>query len=86
MRINKEHFWRELTFIYDNYTLFNNKIDYNRDSFIEGYADFVSQGGEFEIIDGDNNEVHSDILDMLFKKVEDKTGQLSPFVISILGP
>jgi hypothetical protein len=37
--------------------------------FIQGYANYVIQGGEFEIIDGDNNEVHSDLLKDLFTEI-----------------
>ena len=62
LRINKEHFWRELTIIYENYDNFHDKKNFNKEKFIRGFSEYICDGGEFEIMDGDNNEVHSEIL------------------------
>ena len=63
---------------------------------MNNFVKFLNSGGEIEIIDGENNEIHADILKEMFNKHQNNLKQRHEnldqeindklFVISIIGP
>ncbi|ETO02849.1 von Willebrand factor type A domain containing protein, partial [Reticulomyxa filosa] len=86
MRINREHFWRELIHVYENLDKFENKDSFDVDKFFDGYLEYVKQGGEFELIDGNNSQINYNALNRLFGSIHGEHDKKELFVISIIGP
>ena len=86
VRVNKEHFWRELIQIYENIDQLENRMTFDKEEFYEGYAKYLKSGGDFEIIDGNNDKIHHISLQNAFNKIHKLTDQSNVFTISIIGP
>ena len=88
MRTSKEYFCRELIVKYE-FNIKNNKQHEQTDKFVASFSEYMKQGGEIEIIDGENNEMHTHMLLRLFdyytkhNKIEDFEDGL--LVISVIG-
>ena len=86
IRVNKEHFWREIILIYNILDHRKNKLSFDKEKFFEGFSSHIKNGGDFEIIDGDNNLINFDCLKSVFNKIHPPNHNSKLFVISILGP
>ncbi len=64
---------------------FKNLLQTNE--FFDAYAHYIKQGGEFELIDGDNNQIMDRSLKALFSKIHPNESEKKEcFVVSIIGP
>ncbi|ETO05373.1 hypothetical protein RFI_32025, partial [Reticulomyxa filosa] len=55
--------------VYENLDKFENKDSFDVDKFFDGYLEYVKQGGEFELIDGNNSQINYNALNRLFGSI-----------------
>ncbi|CAF3689900.1 unnamed protein product [Rotaria socialis] len=89
--INKDIFMRELLSMYgDDDFLANQSAGnelLNKDLYISSFVEYISNGNEIEVIDGDNNEFNAKIVADIFRGLEVKLNESEePYVVSVIGP